>query len=175
VTHWNHPGFLAYFGITGSGPGILGELLSGALRVRDGVAHADDLRIEYRGYAVRLAGTLGLTDLALDMAGELTLDEELDGVIARELGVRDYAPRRRVVPVARVGGTLDEPQVRVDGKVATGLAAAYASDAYAGKLREKAEKELGTGAGDLVDRGLGALEGILGGRSRSKPSETPPE
>jgi len=33
VTHWNHPGFLAYFGITGSGPGILGELVSGALNV----------------------------------------------------------------------------------------------------------------------------------------------
>jgi len=33
VTHWNHPGFLAYFAITGSGPGILGELLSAALNV----------------------------------------------------------------------------------------------------------------------------------------------
>ena len=33
VTHWNHPGFIAYFGITGSGPGILGELLSAALNV----------------------------------------------------------------------------------------------------------------------------------------------
>jgi aromatic-L-amino-acid decarboxylase len=33
VTHWNHPGFMAYFGITGSGPGILGELLSAALNV----------------------------------------------------------------------------------------------------------------------------------------------
>ena len=31
VTHWNHPGFMAYFGITGSGPGILGELVSSAL------------------------------------------------------------------------------------------------------------------------------------------------
>ena len=31
VTHWNHPGFLAYFGITGSGPGIVGELVSAAL------------------------------------------------------------------------------------------------------------------------------------------------
>ena len=28
VTHWNHPGFLAYFAITGSGPGILGEALA---------------------------------------------------------------------------------------------------------------------------------------------------
>jgi aromatic-L-amino-acid decarboxylase len=33
ITHWNSPGFLAYFGITGSGPGILGEMLSAALNV----------------------------------------------------------------------------------------------------------------------------------------------
>jgi aromatic-L-amino-acid decarboxylase len=31
VTHWNHPGFLAYFGITGSAPGVLGEMLAAAL------------------------------------------------------------------------------------------------------------------------------------------------
>jgi len=33
VTHWNHPGFMAYFGITGSGPGVLGELLAAGLNV----------------------------------------------------------------------------------------------------------------------------------------------
>ncbi len=33
ITHWNHPGFFAYFAITGSGPGILGELLCAALNV----------------------------------------------------------------------------------------------------------------------------------------------
>jgi aromatic-L-amino-acid/L-tryptophan decarboxylase len=33
ITHWNHPGFLAYFGITGSGPGIVGELLAAGLNV----------------------------------------------------------------------------------------------------------------------------------------------
>ncbi|HYH45498.1 MAG TPA: pyridoxal-dependent decarboxylase [Thermoanaerobaculia bacterium] len=32
-THWNHPGFLAYFAITGSGPGIVGETLAAALNV----------------------------------------------------------------------------------------------------------------------------------------------
>jgi aromatic-L-amino-acid/L-tryptophan decarboxylase len=31
VTHWNHPGFFAYFAITGSGPGVLAEFLSAAL------------------------------------------------------------------------------------------------------------------------------------------------
>ena len=33
VTHWNHPGFFAYFSITGSAPGVLGEMLSSALNV----------------------------------------------------------------------------------------------------------------------------------------------
>jgi aromatic-L-amino-acid decarboxylase len=33
ITHWNHPGFMSYFGISGSGPGILGELLIAALNV----------------------------------------------------------------------------------------------------------------------------------------------
>ena len=33
VTHWNHPSFHAYFAITGSGPGILGEALTAALNV----------------------------------------------------------------------------------------------------------------------------------------------
>ncbi|HET8672079.1 MAG TPA: pyridoxal-dependent decarboxylase [Thermoleophilaceae bacterium] len=31
ITHWNHPGFFAYFAVSGSIPGILGELLIAAL------------------------------------------------------------------------------------------------------------------------------------------------
>ncbi|MBE3072078.1 MAG: amino acid decarboxylase [Acidobacteria bacterium] len=34
ITHWNHPGFMAYFAITGSGPGILAEFLSAALNAQ---------------------------------------------------------------------------------------------------------------------------------------------
>jgi aromatic-L-amino-acid/L-tryptophan decarboxylase len=33
ITHWNHPSFFAYFAITGSGPGILADMLSSALNV----------------------------------------------------------------------------------------------------------------------------------------------
>jgi aromatic-L-amino-acid/L-tryptophan decarboxylase len=33
ITHWNHPGFLAYFSITGSPAGVLGEMLAAALNV----------------------------------------------------------------------------------------------------------------------------------------------
>ncbi len=33
MTHWNHPDFFAYFAITGSGPGILAEMLSAAFNI----------------------------------------------------------------------------------------------------------------------------------------------
>ena len=33
VTHWNHPGFFAYFATTGSAPGVLAEMLAAALNV----------------------------------------------------------------------------------------------------------------------------------------------
>ena len=33
ITHWNHPGFFAYFSRAASGPGVLGELLTAALDV----------------------------------------------------------------------------------------------------------------------------------------------
>jgi len=33
ITHWNHPAFFGYFSITGSMPGILGELLTAGLNV----------------------------------------------------------------------------------------------------------------------------------------------
>src|SRR5437867_7253678 len=34
ITHWNHPGFFAYFATTGSAPGILAEFLAAALNVQ---------------------------------------------------------------------------------------------------------------------------------------------
>ena len=33
MTHWNHPRFFAYFAISASGPGIIGEMLTAALNV----------------------------------------------------------------------------------------------------------------------------------------------
>ena len=33
ITHWNHPGFLAYFANSASAPGILAEMLATALNV----------------------------------------------------------------------------------------------------------------------------------------------
>lgn len=33
MTHWNHPGFMAYFAISGSPPGVMAEMLAAALNV----------------------------------------------------------------------------------------------------------------------------------------------
>lgn len=33
ITHWNHPAFYAYFSVSGSAPGILGEMLASTLNV----------------------------------------------------------------------------------------------------------------------------------------------
>ncbi len=33
LTHWNHPRFFAYFSVSASGPGILGEMLAAALNI----------------------------------------------------------------------------------------------------------------------------------------------
>jgi aromatic-L-amino-acid/L-tryptophan decarboxylase len=34
ITHWHHPGFLAYFGTSASGPGVLAEMLAAGLNVQ---------------------------------------------------------------------------------------------------------------------------------------------
>lgn len=46
VTHWNHPGFLAYFSSSGSEPGILGELLSAGLSVNGMLWHTSPVATE---------------------------------------------------------------------------------------------------------------------------------
>lgn len=145
------------------------QKLDGVVRIADGVAHTDGLSLAYRGYMVRLRGSLGLADLALDMRGDLTIGEELDAEIADELRLKDYRSRVRTIELAEVGGTLSAPVVRVTPEVATRFAAGYAGDSYLDKLREVVEEEAGEGSGGIVDQGLGVLQDVLGGKP--KPPE----
>jgi aromatic-L-amino-acid decarboxylase len=63
VTHWNHPGFLAYFAITGSAPGILGELLSAALNVNGMLWRTSPSATELEEHALDwLRQLVGLSD-----------------------------------------------------------------------------------------------------------------
>ena len=108
TTHWNHPGFFAYFGITGSGAGILGEALAAALNVnamlwRSGPAQTE-LEEVTLGWLRRL---MGLPDsfhgVINDTASSSTMyalaaAREAVGLEVRERGLAG----RSDIPVLRV-------------------------------------------------------------------------
>ena len=105
ITHWNHPGFLAYFGITASGPGILGEMLASALNVNAMVWRSSP------------AGT-ELEEQAVDWLRQmLELPEEFEGVINDTASSSSLyalaAAREARYPEAGEGGLWDVPRSRI--------------------------------------------------------------
>jgi len=61
LTHWNHPGFLAYFATTGSAPGVLAELLTAALNQQAMLWRTSPAATELEEVALGwLRGLLGL-------------------------------------------------------------------------------------------------------------------
>jgi hypothetical protein len=111
---------------------------------------------------VDLWGTLGLTDLALDMRGVLTIFEEVDATVAGGAGAGQARPTRREIPLAAVGGTLDAPRVRVTADVARSFAVSYGLRGRHGRnLEDVIDKSLGEGAGGIL---VDALEDIFGGK-----------
>ena len=108
ITHWNHPGFFAYFAITGSGPGILGEFLSAALNVQAMLWRTSPAATELE--EVTLAWLRKL----------LGLPHTFEGVIYDTASISTLhalaAARERVVPSVRtlgLAGRAALPRVRV--------------------------------------------------------------
>jgi aromatic-L-amino-acid decarboxylase len=63
LTHWNHPGFFAYFAITASAPGVLAEFLSAALNQQAMLWRTSPAATELEDVALGwLRGLLGLPD-----------------------------------------------------------------------------------------------------------------
>ncbi len=109
VTHWNHPGFFAYFAITGSAPGILGEMLSAALNVNGMLWRTSPALTE-------------LEEVVLDWLRQmLGLPEGLMGIIMDTASVSSLcaiAAAREAVPGLRVreeglAGRADVPRLRL--------------------------------------------------------------
>lgn len=141
------------------------QSLSGHFRLAGGSARTDDLRLVYPGYAAALEGRIGLTDRALDLRGALELDPEADRALAAGPG------RQRTIPLARVGGTLDSPELTLSNEALAGVAAAYAGDdRRRAKWERKLDDRLGDGQGKQV---LDALDKVL--ESLQKPAERKPE
>ena len=108
ITHWNHPGFFAYFAITGSGPGILAEFLSAALNVQAMLWRTSPAATELE--EVTLAWLRRLIGLPDDFGGVIYDTASVSTLHALA------AARERVVPNVRgagLSGRADLPPYRV--------------------------------------------------------------
>jgi len=159
VTHWNHPGFFAYFAISASAPGVLAELLSAALNQQAMLWRTSPAATELEqvslGWLRQLLGlpaefegviydTASIASLhALAAAREAT---GLD-VRARGLAARGEVPRLRIYASEQAHSSIDKAvillglghealrKIPTDGEYrmdAPALAAAVAEDRAAG-------------------------------------------
>ena len=96
VTHWNHPGFFAYFAITGSGPGVLAEFLSAALNQQAMLWRTSPSATELEEVVLRWLQRL------------MRLPDEFEGVIYDTASISTLhalaAARERAIPVVRDRG-----------------------------------------------------------------------
>jgi aromatic-L-amino-acid decarboxylase len=107
ATHWQHPGFFAYFATTASGPGILGEFITSALGQNPMLWRTSPIGTELETVVVRwLREALGLPDafggLLTDTASTSTL---IALAAAREAAGLDTAAK------GLAGGGAGEPRV----------------------------------------------------------------
>jgi aromatic-L-amino-acid decarboxylase len=121
TTHWNHPGFFAYFSISGSAPGILAEALTAALNVnamlwRTGPAATEleettlDWLRRLMGLPADFVGTINDT-ASLSTLHALAAAREADPDLAiRQLGLagRSDLPRLRVYCSADAHSSVDK-------------------------------------------------------------------
>ncbi|HEU4521636.1 MAG TPA: pyridoxal-dependent decarboxylase [Thermoanaerobaculia bacterium] len=104
ITHWNHPSFFAYFSITGSQAGILGELLSAALNTNGMLWKTSPAATELETVALRwLRDALGLPANLFGIINDtasinsflaLAAGREATGLNVRSDGLSDLPPFR---------------------------------------------------------------------------------
>jgi hypothetical protein len=140
------------------------ESISGSFDLAGGLARTEDLRLVYRDYAVDLRGVYGLLDESLDFTGKLTVGRALDaalagGTPAPDAGDASAAPR--VIPLARVRGSLGAPRVELTREAALAFVGGFTSGPRRDRLERKLDDRLGEGRGKEV---IDALEGLLGDR-----------
>jgi aromatic-L-amino-acid decarboxylase len=89
VTHWNHPGFLAYFATSGSAPGVLAETLAAGLNNVGLLWKASPALAELEQVTLRwLAGWMGMPSEWFGMIHTTASDASLHAVIAAREAAR---------------------------------------------------------------------------------------
>lgn len=105
VTHWNHPAFHGYFAVTGSGPGILGEMLSAGLNVNAMVWRSSPAGTELEEHACD--GVRRLVGLPEGFHGVINDTASSSSLVALA------AARESALPEAREEGLRAAPAGRV--------------------------------------------------------------
>ena len=153
ITHWNHPAFFAYFGITGAGPGIVGELIASALNVNAMLWRTSPAATELEQRT--LAWVLDLLGLPAGWFGQITdtaststtvalaAAREAAGLDIRRRGMagRDDLPPLRVYTSAEAHSSVEKACIALgigqDGlvKIATDDACACAPTCWRRRSR----------------------------------------
>jgi len=108
LTHWNHPAFMAYFGITGSPPGILGETIAAALNVNAMLWRTSPAATELEQVTLRWAAEL--LGLPVGWFGQIT-DTASSSTLWALAGAREAAGLD--VRTRGMAGRADLPPLRV--------------------------------------------------------------
>ena len=141
ITHWNHPSFFAYFGITGSGPGIVAELLSAALNVNAMLWRTSPAATELEGRTI--AWMMELMGLPTTWFGQITdtaststltalaAAREAAGLEIRERGMagRGDLPSLRVYASAEAHSSVEKACIAL-GLGQKGLCKVETDEAY---------------------------------------------
>ena len=140
LTHWQHPGFFAYFSTSASGPGILGELLTAALGQNPMLWRTSPVGTELEGVVVSwLRQALGLPPtfdgLLTDTASTSTLialaaARETAGLDAAAAGLAGGARAPRVYASEQAHSSIEKACMTL-GLGRASLAKIPTDDAYA--------------------------------------------
>jgi aromatic-L-amino-acid decarboxylase len=103
ITHWNHPRFFGYFGITGSAPGILAELLIAALNVNGMLWRTSPSATEVEEVACDwLRQAIGLPEGFSGVINDTASSSTLYALAAAREAVPEIDVRRHGMPAARL-------------------------------------------------------------------------
>jgi uncharacterized protein YhdP len=139
------------------------EAIDGSFAIGGGRARTNALVLRYPGYQLELRGSVGLADQRLDLAGRIALGEEVLAALAGKPAEQDAG--ERILEVARVRGTAEDPKFEIDQAGAIAFAASFALAQRRDKLERKLDKQLGEGTGGAL---LDALDQLLGKKKREK-------
>jgi len=109
VTHWNHPGFFAYFAISGSAPGILAELLTAALNINGMLWRTSPAATELEQHT--LDWLRQLLGLAPGWFGMITDTASISTLLA--LAAAREAPPHLAIRSRGLAGRADLPLLRI--------------------------------------------------------------